>query len=113
PLDEAGAPPTDRTAWAAPEDESFAPVASGVPAPAGTPMPEDTAGSEPDAEDAPVVAGTLRAPWKWEQLLVESAVIGGKDRWSRRLAGLEAEDRARLAPVRGEETARAPRTGVS
>ena len=38
-----------------------------------------------------MVAGTLRAPWKWEQLLVESAVIGGKDRWSRRLAGLEAE----------------------
>src|SRR5262249_25513927 len=42
------------------------------------------------AADAPVAAGTLRAPWRWERLLVESAVIGGRDRWVRRLAGLEA-----------------------
>ena len=49
------------------------------------------------------MSGTLRAPWKWEQLLVESAVIGGKDRWSRRLDGLEAEYRARLARFREEE----------
>jgi hypothetical protein len=38
--------------------------------------------------DQAVVAGTLRAPWKWESLLVESAVIGGSDRWGRRLNGL-------------------------
>ncbi len=37
-----------------------------------------------------VAAGTLRAPWRWERLLVEAAVIGGRDRWARRLAGLEA-----------------------
>ena len=37
---------------------------------------------------ASVVAGTLRAPWKWESLLVESAVIGGSERWARRLDGL-------------------------
>jgi len=107
PLDEAGAPPADRTAWAAPEDESLGPAAASAgPAPAGTPMPADTPappGSEPDAEDAPMVSGTLRAPWKWEQLLVESAVIGGKDRWSRRLAGLEAEYRARIARFREDE----------
>ena len=41
--------------------------------------------------DAPVVAGTLRAPWRWERLLVDAAVIGGRDRWERRLAGLEAD----------------------
>ena len=41
--------------------------------------------------DQAVVAGTLRAPWKWESLLVESAVIGGSDRWARRLNGLAAE----------------------
>ena len=34
--------------------------------------------------------GTLRAPWRWERLLVEAAVIGGRDRWQRRLDGLEA-----------------------
>ena len=41
--------------------------------------------------DRAVVAGTLRAPWKWENLLVESAVIGGSDRWDRRLKGLAAQ----------------------
>ena len=35
--------------------------------------------------------GTLRAPWKWDRLLVESAVIGGYDRWVRRLDGLARE----------------------
>src|SRR5204863_394292 len=70
------------------------------------PAPESgdtSAVAEPDADDHPVVEGTLRAPWRWEQLLVESAVIGGKDRWSRRLNGLEAEYRARLARLREEE----------
>jgi ATP-dependent helicase/nuclease subunit B len=51
-----------------------------------------------------VVEGSLRAPWRWEELLVESAVIGGKDRWSRRLAGLEAEYRMRLEELRKEES---------
>lgn len=108
-LDAAGAPPVDRVVWTAPEDETLGPVAdsqvAGVPE-----APVDQAGVEnqidanqPDADDQPVVDGTLRAPWKWEQLLVESAVIGGRDRWTRRLAGLEAEYRARLAEVREDE----------
>ncbi|HQY60960.1 MAG: PD-(D/E)XK nuclease family protein [Myxococcales bacterium] len=32
--------------------------------------------------------GTLRAPYRWERLVVEASVIGGKDRWERRLGGL-------------------------
>jgi RecB family exonuclease len=44
-----------------------------------------------DPESVAVISGTLRAPWRWEQLLVEAAVIGGKERWARRLAGLERE----------------------
>jgi ATP-dependent helicase/nuclease subunit B len=44
------------------------------------------------------LAGTLRAPWRWERLLVDAAVIGGADRWRRRLAGLAAE----LSARRGE-----------
>ena len=36
-----------------------------------------------------------RAPWRWEKLLVDAAVIGSRDRWDRRLAGLEAEMRQR------------------
>ena len=50
--------------------------------------------------DAPVVAGTLRAPWRWEQLLVEAAVIGqDAARWRRRLDGQAA--RAGSADRRG------------
>ena len=46
--------------------------------------------------DAPVVAGSLRAPRRWEQLLVDAAVLGGEERWRRRLAGLGEELRLRL-----------------
>src|SRR5262245_41350375 len=44
-----------------------------------------TADAEPDPDQA-VVAGTLRAPWKWERVLMDAAVIGqGTGRWKRRL----------------------------
>jgi len=39
----------------------------------------------PSAPDSP------RAPWRWERLLVDAAVIGGRDRWRRRLDGLVRE----------------------
>jgi hypothetical protein len=51
-----------------------------------------------DDDDVAIVAGTLRAPWKWEALIVESAVIGGdSSRWHRRLDGLAQEYRVRIA----------------
>ena len=40
---------------------------------------------------ASTVEGTLRAPRMWERLLVDAAVIGGRDRWEKRLAGLRSE----------------------
>jgi CRISPR/Cas system-associated exonuclease Cas4 (RecB family) len=46
-------------------------------------------------DPVPVVEGTVRAPWRWERLLVDAAVIGSRDRWARRLAGLEEELRRR------------------
>jgi RecB family exonuclease len=100
PLDEAGAPPQAPAAWTAPEEELLGPAAEVAPAPTA---PVDEISAPPDADEQPVLEGTLRAPWRWEQLLVESAVIGGKDRWSRRLAGLEAEYHARLTRFREEE----------
>ena len=58
--------------WVAPEDEVFA-------------TPGEAKESQPAAEaDRPT-------PWRWERLLVDAAVIGGRDRWERRLNGLEAE----------------------
>ena len=56
--------------------------------------------------DQAVVAGTLRAPWKWESLLVESAVIGGSDRWARRLNGLAAEYELKIRELTSEQTDR-------
>jgi RecB family exonuclease len=41
--------------------------------------------------DAAVLEGSLRAPWRWERLLVDAAVIGGRDRWRRRLDGWAQE----------------------
>jgi len=52
--------------------------------------------SEPVVEAEPEPAET-RAPWRWERLLVDAAVIGGRDRWTRRLDGLAA--RLELAEI--------------
>jgi ATP-dependent helicase/nuclease subunit B len=58
----------------------------------------------PDPDDEAIVHGTLRAPWKWETLIVESAVIGGDPaRWHRRLSGLAKEFRVRIAEERKED----------
>ena len=55
-------------------------------------------------DEAPVLEGSLRAPWKWEELLVEAAVIGGEGRWARRLLGLENELKVKLETFRGKES---------
>ena len=50
-----------------------------------------------DSADGTVLAGTLRAPWQWERLLVDAAVIGqDASRWRRRLAGKAAEIAAQV-----------------
>lgn len=49
------------------------------------------------------VAGTLRAPWRWEDLIVEAAVIGGLDRWQRRLGGLAREYARRLREAESDD----------
>lgn len=77
-----GAPPPAQPAddrWV-PPDEELLPLAL---APA-----QDVSG-----EPTPAVIESLRTPARWERLLVDAAVIGGRDRWARRLAGLEARIR--------------------
>jgi ATP-dependent helicase/nuclease subunit B len=54
-------------------------------------------------EQTPVREGQLRAPWRWEQLLVDSAVIGSRGRWRRRLDGLANELRAKLAELSDDD----------
>ncbi len=108
--DAAGAPPAapvPAERWVAPDEEL---------------VPEAVAEALAAPEAEPASAWTLRTPRKWEQLLNEAAVIGGRERWERRLRGLDrdlalrideiddpedpraaalAEDRARLASLRG------------
>ena len=67
------------------------------------------AGPPVDSDEEAVVAGTLRSPWKWEELIVESAVVGGrsrqdgKARWRRRLDGLAADYRYRIGELERDE----------
>ena len=63
--------------------------------------------------DAPVLEGQLRAPRRWEQLLVEAAVIGSRERWRRRLDGLANELRTRLAELSDEDETEAAIVALS
>lgn len=49
----------------------------------------------------------LVTPRKWERMLVEAAVIGGRDRWARRLAGLARELMAERALLDEDDPRRA------
>ena len=61
------------------------------------PEPEPPPTALTDDGELAVVDGTLRAPWKWERMIVDSAVIGGDPaRWERRLGGLRATYERRL-----------------
>ena len=80
-----------------------------VPDPELVPQLATNAADEPEraaetdilnvGEEPPVREGQLRAPRRWERLLVEAAVIGGRDRWRRRIEGLANELRLRLAEL--------------
>ena len=106
--------------WAAPQDEAFgrvrAPIddpdasnssspgdpesrilnpESSIPSPeprAPSPEPRVQTPELPFESTDPVLEGTLRAPWQWESLIVDAAVIGrDATRWRRRLEGKDRE----------------------
>lgn len=96
------APATER--WFPPDEELLSEaIARASDAPPDDEESETAVGSvEPSAtaelpavatvsENKPTTFGTLRAPRLWERLLVDAAVIGGRDRWERRLAGFRSE----------------------
>jgi ATP-dependent helicase/nuclease subunit B len=97
-----GSPPKQGSPFVLPEDEALGPVTAGLSGVvAGRLAGEDA--SLLDHPDKAQLAGNLRAPWKWEQLVVEAAVIGGKQRWARRLDGLENQFRAECEAIGEEE----------
>jgi len=98
-----GSPPSDRQFELFSEDEALGSVGSYVfrPGPThGSVIPEAIDG---DSDKRPQIGGTLRAPWRWEELLVEAAVIGGRERWARRLSGLGREWKLKLQELGADE----------
>jgi ATP-dependent helicase/nuclease subunit B len=102
--DQAGAPPLDRGRWVPPDDsDQLVPEQPSLFDLAEADVPASDPPTGADEDTFPVVDGTLRTPWRWDRLLVESAVIGGHDRWTRRLAGLERELELRLQACQRED----------
>lgn len=85
------APSADR--WATPDSELMVPLSADYEQ--LREIEQDETNSDPP-EDSPVRNGQLRAPRRWERLLVDAAVIGGRERWRRRLDGLANDLRLRL-----------------
>ena len=67
------------------------------------PAPIEEAPAAGERDGTRVVAGTLRAPWRWEELLVEACVIEGLERWQRRLPGLRHEYDRRWRELAAED----------
>lgn len=99
PLNEAG----DADVWSPPADEIVEAVLPPDDRAEDTQPEEDAKAATGRGETARDVAGTLRAPWRWEDLIVEAAVIGGLDRWQRRLQGLEHEYDRRLREATSDD----------
>ena len=97
PVDEDGAPLKRPSQWVAPDDEVLANFQSPPP------------GSEVPAPDTAAGDGfSLALPMGWEKLLVDAAVIGGHDRWARRLRGLRGELQAQLYDLDKQDQSNRP-----
>ena len=88
--------------WAGPGEDLEMSFKTGGDAPA--PADDD---ADPEDDSSSVIAGTLRTPAHWERLLVDAAVIGGRERWESRLAGLESDlvSKRRRQDAEGDEAA--------
>lgn len=94
-------PSAGETAAFVPPRDELLQLDAGAEMAADDSAPRDADVTLPDPDLAVLRAGSVRAPWRWEQLLVDAAVIGGVERWARRLDGLRneiAEQRAGLEP---------------
>lgn len=84
-LDEQGAPPRPPRRFVAADDELIAAMEGPV-----------------EEQKEEVAHTSFAAPANWEKLLVDAAVVGGYDRWRRRLRGLGNELRQKLTEVHRE-----------
>lgn len=108
PSDDGAPPPArvDTERWT-PGDPELLPSSMAAPEDVSV-APDIERAEEPDT--VPVLAGTLRAPRRWEKLLVDASVIGGDPRrWERRLGALAHELELRR---NGLEDSEDPREGL-
>ena len=110
PEPEADGSPPKRVdvSWVEPAGEQLVLKSPEPPLPdpsSAPPVPADRENAEVTAEDA-APAGALRVPAQWERLLVDAAVVGGADRWRKRLEGLGAEFRLQLREAADENEGR-------
>jgi RecB family exonuclease len=98
----------DATAARDANDADFAPPTGefGIGSVSGE-LDAASAASDREEDPNPAVERGARAPWRWEKLLVEAAVIGSRARWDRRLDGLEAELRLRRTALEDDDGAQA------
>ena len=93
--------------WVAPRQESLFPELGAedevVSAP-GDAASERETGGETEADERR--RSTVPVPARWERILVDAAVVGGIDRWRRRLAGRRGELGLVLRQIGDEERAR-------
>ena len=68
-----------------------------------TPPDEAEPAADRTADDRGDDRPRVVAPWRWERLLVDAAVIGGTGRWLRRLDGLVAERRAQIRALQDDD----------
>jgi ATP-dependent helicase/nuclease subunit B len=105
-LDDSGKPlvVSGDSTWLASRDDVFGILSERAPDESDARDSDDDQRSSTDINgDQAVLAGSLRAPWKWENLLVESSVIGGSERWARRLNGLAAEYELKIRELASDE----------
>lgn len=99
PRDERGRPPAEpKVPWQAPEQVAL----FGVETPA-TETVEEKAANDPVEETRRT---SVPAPARWERILVDAAVVGGRERWRRRLAGRRAELELQRRQVGDDQRAR-------
>jgi ATP-dependent helicase/nuclease subunit B len=94
-LDDRGQSSPQTVQWTPPQGSLFPELEA--------PPIQDDSVKEPSDDDSPAISGSLRTPHQWETLLVDAAVIGGHDRWVRRLDGLRNELNKHIAEVAAEE----------
>ena len=92
-----GGPPQRDVPWVEPAGEQLVLKSS-------RPHSEtDSAADARETQEEAAPAGALRVPSQWERLLVDAAVVGGAERWKKRLAGLGSEFRLQLREAADED----------